>query len=250
MLMVPLAALAACGDSSDKSGAPSSSLDGGVGASSSSSSSGGSSSGGDGGGASVGTCEQDPLKTGLTAQQTGVSVDAFDCEILTYADKAHEPDPMILKSLIYVESRFDATSVGCPNKPCGTPSGWSDAETGCYGLMQVVPACTSDIFAPGLLPNGHPNLTKDKNDVAYTNSLFNPNINVQIGVAGIAGNRDEVVKLFPGCTEEQYTMMAIGNLASHGSTKGCTQYNTDYTSLVLDAYARYSAAAKYPTKKY
>jgi hypothetical protein len=47
---------------------------------------------------------------------------------------------MVFKAIIYVESRFDDTSVACPNLPCGTPSGWTAAESGCFGLMQVVPA--------------------------------------------------------------------------------------------------------------
>src|SRR5262245_21056532 len=90
---------------------------------------------GDGSGAS-GSCESDPLRTGLVAQQTGVSADAFDCAILKAATKYAEPDPMIFKAIIYVESRFDATSVACPNLPCGMPAGWTDAESRCYGLMQ------------------------------------------------------------------------------------------------------------------
>src|ERR1700690_1908592 len=92
-----------------------------------------------------GSCDTDPLKTGLTAQQTGVSVDAFDCQGLKWTAFYSEPDPMIFKAIMYVESRFDDTSVACPNLPCGTPSGWNAAtECGCYGLMQVVPACGDD----------------------------------------------------------------------------------------------------------
>jgi hypothetical protein len=37
------------------------------------------------------------LHTGLVAQQTGVSVDAFDCQILEWTAAYHEPDPMIFK---------------------------------------------------------------------------------------------------------------------------------------------------------
>src|SRR4051812_50119030 len=86
-----------------------------------------------------GSCDTDPLHTGLTAVQTGVSVDAFDCPILAWSAHYNEPDPMIFKAIIYVESRFDNKSVACPNLPCGTPDGWSTDESGCYGLMQVVP---------------------------------------------------------------------------------------------------------------
>jgi hypothetical protein len=58
------------------------------------------------------------------------------------------------------------------------------------------------------------------------------------------------MKQFPGCTVDQYTMMAIGNYNSYGSTKSCTVYNTAYTSVVLDAYKQYATAAKYPAHNY
>src|SRR5262245_49467645 len=85
-------------------------------------------------------CDSDPLHTGLGAQQTGVSVDSFDCQILDATAKYGEPDAMIFKAIIYVESRFDAQAIACPNLPCGTPDGWTEAESYCYGLMQIVPA--------------------------------------------------------------------------------------------------------------
>lgn len=53
-------------------------------------------------------------------------------------------------------------------------------------------------------------------------------------------------KQFPGCSEDQYTMMAIGNFNSYGSTKSCTVYNTQYDSAVLDAYKSYSTASGWP----
>jgi len=202
------------------------------------------------GDATPGSCTPDVLRTGLTAQQTGVSVDAFDCEILKWTAKHNEPDAMIFKAIIYVECRFDKLAVACPNLPCGTPQGWTAAESGCFGLMQVVPACGGTPNNVGLLPNGHPNLTKDPSSSGWAGSIFNPDINIQIGIAGIAGNRAQVMKQFPGCTVDQYTMMAIGNYNSYGSTKSCTVYNTAYTSVVLDAYKQYATAAKYPAHNY
>src|SRR5262245_34819276 len=159
----------------------------------------------DGGSSNSGSCDADPLKTGLVAVQTGISADAFDCEILKHAARLNEPDPMIFKAIMYGESRFDKFAAGCPNKPCGTPSGWSADETGCYGLMQVVPACKGPITAPLLLPNGHPNMTKDPNASDWPGSVFNPDANVSAGIGGIADNRAQVKKQFPGCTEDQYT---------------------------------------------
>ena len=196
-----------------------------------------------------GSCN-DTLKTGLVATQTGVSVDAFDCEILKWTATYGEPDPMIFKAIMYVESRFDQLSVGCPNAPCGTPSGWSSSETGCYGLMQIVPACGGMPNDAGLLSNGHPNLTTDKTSSTWATSIFNPEINVDVGIAGVAGNRKQEQQKFSGCTVDQYTMMAIGDYNSYGSTQSCTVYNTAYTSIVLDAYNQYAAAAGYPAHAY
>ena len=206
---------------------------------------------GDGGPVAVdtGSCA-DPLKTGLTAMQTGVSVDAFDCPVLEWATKYGEPDPMIFKAIMYVESRFDDTSVACPNDPCGTPTGWTAAESGCFGLMQIVPACGDDPDGVGLLPNGQPDLTTDPTSSGWTGSVFNPDVNIQIGISGIAGNRAQVKKQFPGCTEDRYTMMAVGNYNDYGSTTSCTQYNGAYDASVIAAYQQYAAAAGYTAHPY
>jgi hypothetical protein len=206
--------------------------------------------GGGGGGGASGSCSHDPLHTGLTAQQTGVSVDAFDCPILTWAAKYEEPDPMIFKAIIYVESKFAETEVACSNEPCGTPSGWTAAEAGCYGLMQVVPACGDDPDGAGLLPDGQPNLTTDPSSSAWAASIFNPNVNIEVGVATLARHRMEVEQQFPGCTVDQYTMMAVGNYDDNGSATSCTQVNTAYDDAVLMAYQGYAAAAGYPAHDY
>jgi hypothetical protein len=197
-----------------------------------------------------GSCASDPLHTGLTAMQTGVSVDAFDCQILEWAARYGEPDPMVFKAIIYVESRFDDTSVACPNDPCGTPAGWTAAESGCYGLMQVVPACHDDPGDAGLMANGQPNLTTDPTASGWAQSIFNPDVNIEIGISGVAGNRAQVEQSFPGCTVDQYTMMAVGNYNSYGSTKSCTVYNTQYDDAVIAAYKQYCQAAGYAAHAY
>jgi soluble lytic murein transglycosylase-like protein len=216
--------------------------------------SGGTAAAGSGGGGTAttgaGSCSPDPLHTGLVAMQTGVSVDAFDCPILEWAAKYGEPDAMIFKAIIYVESRFDQTSVACPNLPCGTPSGWTAAESGCFGLMQVVPACGPTPNDAGLLANGHPDLTTDRSAAGWAGSIFNPENNIEIGIAGVAGNRAQEKQRFSGCTEDQYTMMAIGDYNSYGSTKSCTQYNTAYDQGVIMAYQQYAAAAGWPAHAY
>jgi hypothetical protein len=182
--------------------------------------------------------------------QTGVSVDAFDCSILKWAAYYKEPDPMIFKAIIYVESRFDDTSVACTNDPCGIPAGWSASESGCFGLMQVVPACGGDPNDAGLLPNGHPNLTSEAGAGGWSGSIFNPDVNIEIGISGVAGNRAQEEKKFAGCTVDQYTMMAIGDYNSYGSTKSCTVYNTAYDNPLIVAYKQYATAAGYAAHPY
>jgi hypothetical protein len=206
--------------------------------------------GADGGFTTDGSCDPDPLKTGLVTEQNGLSVDLYDCPILYWTAYYKEPDPMIFKAIIYVESRFEDTAVACPNLPCGVPSGWTDAESGCYGLMQVVPACHDDPDDAGLLASGQPNLTADGGSPLWSTSIFNPNINIEIGISGVAGNRAQVEKMFPGCTTNQYTLMAVGDYNSYGSTKSCTVYNTAYDDGVLMAYQQYAAAAHYPARDY
>jgi hypothetical protein len=214
---------------------------------------GGAARGGDAGApntATDGSCTSDPLETGLTAEQTGVSVDAFDCQVLQWAAYYKEPDPMVFKAIMYVESRFDQTEVACTNDPCGTPKGWTAAESGCFGLMQVVPACGDDPADAGLLANGQPNLATGPSMPGWATSIFNPEINIRIGIAGVAGNRKQVEQQFPGCSEDQYTMMAIGNYNNYGSTQSCTVYNSAYDGPLITAYETYATAAKYAAHSY
>ncbi len=128
--------------------------------------------------------------------------------------------------------------------------GWTTAESGCYGLMQEVPACHDQPDDAGLLANGQPNLTTDMSAAGWATSIFNPEINIESGISGVAGNRTQVEKQFPGCTVDQYTMMAVGNYNSYGSTKSCTVYNTDYDNAVVMAYKQYAAAAGYAAHAY
>ncbi len=197
-----------------------------------------------------GPCDDDPLRTNLVAQQTGVSVDAFDCQVLTYAAMYQEPDPMIFKAVMYVESRFDQTSVACPNLPCGQPAGWSTTEAGCLGLMQIVPACNGTPNNVGLLANGHPNMETDTSASDWATSIFNPDVNIDVGVFGLSDNRRQEKMKFAGCTDDQYTLMALGDYNSYGSTTSCTQVNQTYDDLVIAAYQQYATAANYAAHPY
>jgi hypothetical protein len=212
------------------------------------------------GGASVdpGSCDPDPLRTNLAPLWNDLSVDIDDCPILDFTAKYNEPDAMIFKAIIYVESRFQYDAVGCTsNGPCCPSRGWTAAECACLGSMQTGPWCDSSNLPAGctasglgLLPSGHVDLETNPNAANWPNSVFNPVVNIELGIAGIACNRAQAKAQFPGCTEEQYTMMAIGNFNSYGSTKSCTVYNFIYDTAVVDAYKTYSTAAGWPAHPY
>ena len=84
----------------------------------------------------------------------------------------------------------------------------------------------------------------------YEVEHLNPEVNIELGIAGIAGNREQVKKQFSGCSEDQYTLMAIGNFNHYGSTKSCTEYNFDYDDAVLEAYKEYSDASGWAAHAY
>jgi len=197
-----------------------------------------------------GPCDSDPLLTNLPPLWNGNSVDAYDCPILEFTAQYGEPDAMIFKAIIYVESRFQYDAVGCTgNGPCCPDRGWTAAECACLGLMQTGPSCSSS--SPlGLLPNGRVDLETDPDCAGFAGSVFNPLVNIELGIAGVSRNRARMREDFPGCTEDQYTMMAIGEYNNYQSTQSCTVYNSDYDRAVLQAYDEYSAAAGWPAHPY
>ena len=135
---------------------------------------------------------------------------------------------MIFKAIIYVESRFQYDAVGCTgNGRAARRAAGPRPSVRCLGAMQTGPrvrlvrarsACSRTATWISRRTRAAPD---------WANSVFNPAVNIELGIAGIAGNRAQVKKQFPGCTEDQYTMMAIGNFNSYGSTKSCTVYNFD-----------------------
>ena len=195
-------------------------------------------------------CDPDPLRTGIVIEWSGVPVDRYDCQILQFAAKYGEPDAMIFKGIMDVESNFEHDAVGCPNLPCGVPEGWAEPECHCFGLMQVVPACGGSIADLGRLANGHPNLTTEPSVPGWATSIFNPEINVELGIRAVADNRRRMMESFAGCTEEQYTLMAIGEYNSYGTTQSCTEINAEYADAVLEAYHEYAAASGWPERAY
>jgi soluble lytic murein transglycosylase-like protein len=195
-------------------------------------------------------CEPDPLRTDIVIEWSGIPVDRYDCQILEYTEKYGEPDAMIFKAIIHVESRFNHDANGCPNLPCGIPWGWTEPECHCFGLMQVVPACRGTTVDLGRLADGHPNLTTEPSLPGWATSIYNPDINIEIGIRGVASNRQRMMDGFSGCTEEQYTLMAIGEYNSYGTTQSCTQINSGYVEAVLAAYHQYADASGWPERQY
>src|SRR5512135_94416 len=83
-------------------------------------------------------CDPDPLKTSLPPLWNGNSVDMYDCPILELTAKYSEPDAMIFKAIIYVESRFQFDAIGCTgNSGCCPQRSWSGNECACLGAMQT-----------------------------------------------------------------------------------------------------------------
>ena len=131
----------------------------------------------------AGSCAPDPLHTGLPPLFNGNSVDSDDCPILEFTAKYGEPDAMIFKAIIYVESRFQYDAVGCTgNSGCCPARGWTGAECGCLGAMQTGPWCNPTNLPPGctgndglgLLPNMHVDLETNPSAADWANSVFNP----------------------------------------------------------------------------
>jgi len=185
-----------------------------------------------------GSCNPDPLRTNLAPLWNGMSVDIDDCPILDFAAKYHEPDAMIFKAIGHVESRFQYDAVGCTGNSGYCPvRGWTASECARRGAMQTGAWCDSSNLPPGcvatgggLLANGHVDLQTDPGGANGANSISNPVVNIELGIAGIACNRAQAKAAFPGCSEDQYMIMAVGNFNSCGSTKSCTVYNFDCDS--------------------
>ena len=183
----------------------------------------------------------DLLKTG------NARTDAYDCLLLALAAKYGHPDPMMVKAQVQQESAFNVLATS-PDSPCGSPAGWSDAESKSFGLVQVTPACGEE--KPALLPNGHPNLDKDTQSTLWATSVFNPSLNLEEGFKTITGSLQSLKAKYPGCTSAQYVAMSAGAFNSgDSSVSGCGSYNAraqSYVNAVLGHYRTFAASAGWP----
>lgn len=197
----------------------------------------------------------DPRDNALTTGRS--DWDTYDCLFIAIAAKHGHPDPRLLKALSMWEAdeRFDVFAVS-QDSPRGTPPGWTDAESKSYGLMQFTLACegsTCDEMEPALLPNGRPNLTRDKNSSLWATSIFNPEVNLDLGIGDMVAGMNYFEKHFPGCTEREYVLMgAAGYNGGWGReiVNGCAGFPTarprNYLTSVLGWYRKFAAEGDWP----
>jgi hypothetical protein len=183
----------------------------------------------------------DPLRTG------DMQKDGYDCMLLALAQMYGDPDPMMAKAQIQVESGFNVLATS-PDSPCGDPNGWTDAESKSFGLIQVTPACGEENGA--LLSNGHPNLDMDMSSPLWGTSVYNPTLNLDAGMQSITGSLKDLQMKYPGCTTAQYVEMSAGAFNSgEGAVSGCALFDSraqGYVDAVLGNYRQFAQAAGWP----
>jgi soluble lytic murein transglycosylase-like protein len=155
---------------------------------------------------------------------------------------------MIFKAQVGLESNFTVYAIS-PDQPCRIPAGWTVDEAKSFGLMQLTPACRWLLGAR--LANGHPNMETDPNADLWATSVFNPTINVGDGVHAITVDRASVMSNFPGCSEEDYTKMALATFNRGSAVTGCNQMTAGaatYVSNVMANYASLARSANWPNR--
>jgi hypothetical protein len=177
-----------------------------------------------------------PLRT-CNAKQ-----DAYDCQILSLTMAAGEPDAMIFKAQVSLESNFEVISIS-HDMPCPIPSGWTLDESRSFGLMQLTPAC--GWLKKARLPNGHPNLERDDTSALWATSVFNPTLNVEEGVRAIQVARTSMKAKFTGCSVVEYTKMSLSAFnQGESSVTGCGTVSTAGTTYIRAVLARYEILAR------
>ena len=169
---------------------------------------------------------------------SNASYDRYDSNIVTYSQQYSFPDAMMVKSVIMQESAFVSNAVS-PDKPCGTPVGWTSYQSHSFGLMQLTPACVQ--------PSTAPNLTQNTHSSKWATSWFNPDYNVRQGVGILSSALVDMKAKFSGCSPNQYTLMAIGAYNSGESAiSGCGLWNDragTYITAVLGHYQIFASMA-------
>jgi hypothetical protein len=155
---------------------------------------------------------------------------------------AGEPDPMIFKAQVSLESGFEVIAIS-PDMPCPIPAGWTEDESKSFGLMQLTPAC--GWLKKARLPNGHPNLERNDTSALWATSVFNPTLNVEEGVRAIQVARTSMKAKFANCTVAQYTTMSLSAFnRGESSVSGCGTVSMAGANYIRDVLSRYEILAR------
>lgn len=171
-----------------------------------------------------------------------VSEDLWDDLILHYCTQHAHPNPRIIKCQAKWESdqTFDIFCTSS-DSPCGVYPGWTSLESRSFGLLQVTPACGESGGGRMLLANGHPNMTTSQSSPLWGGSVYNPSLNLDIGIHAIAEGYEYFKAQFPGCTQLQHVLMAAaGYVGNWEDVTGCgvwtSQLQIQYVQNVLRIY--------------
>ncbi len=163
-------------------------------------------------------CHPDSIITTTNISIGDPAYDQFDSYIINATNHYGITDSMMVKSMILQESSFDMFAIS-QDIPCGIPDLWTDQESRSFGLMQVTPACIED-------HGSRPDLTTDMNSPNWNTSWFNPEYNINRGVKSLSDNLLLMESEFPGCSNAQYMLMALGAYNSgEGAIYGCGEWN-------------------------
>jgi hypothetical protein len=168
--------------------------------------------------------------------------DAYDSMILSSVATEAWPDAMMIKAMVYQESSFEWDAIS-DDSPCGRPSGWTDAESKSFGLMQITPAC--DEGEECWKADGHPNRAKDMSSPDFATSCYRPELNIAIGTATTVSEWKSMQNEFASCTPNEYILMAIAAYNSgHGSVDGCTKFSARAQLYIDNVLERYDELAR------
>ncbi|HEX6282864.1 MAG TPA: transglycosylase SLT domain-containing protein, partial [Nitrososphaera sp.] len=82
--------------------------------------------------------------------------------------------------------------------------------------------------------------TTDTNSSNWATSWFNPEYNINRGVKSLSDNLLLIKSNFPGCSNEQYTLMALGAYNSgEGAIDGCGEWNDRADEYITHLTERY-----------
>ena len=164
-----------------------------------------------------------PPPSGTELTTGNVNEDVYDDLIIQYCTLHGHPNPRIIKCQVKWESDqiFDPFCTSA-DTPCGIFPGWTSLESRSFGLLQVTPACGESGNGRMLLANGHPNMTTSSASTLWGGSVYNPSLNLDIGIGAITGGYDYFKSLYPSCSDLNLVLMAAaGYVGNWEGITGC-----------------------------